>query len=171
MFSISHDKNHYELAGLDLPYTWTTQSREFRTETNPYHTLGDVQLFSGCEDDGVSADASLFNQNGGAMTTAFCEILRANPCPTYVELLVSIQTMLNKRRFKQRAQLSSSQVFDIHRPFILDDAILNGNKTIGQTIRCRFPPRKKKSTVHIENLLGMGAMAALGGFILEKIIS
>lgn len=154
-----------------MPYTWTTKSRDFKEETNPYHTLGDVQLFSGCEDDGVSADAQLFDQSGGAMTTALCEVLRGNPCPTYVELLLSVQTMLNKRRFKQRAQLSSSQIFNIDRPFLLDDAMPNSNATIGRTMRRKFPPRKRRNTTTIDNLLGLGAVAAVGGAVLGHLFS
>ena len=143
---------------------WTTKSRKFEEETNPYHSLGDVQLFSGCEDDGTSADASILNQNGGAMTTTFCEILRSNPCPTYVELLVSIQTMLSRRRFKQRAQLSSSQSFSIDRPFLLDDAIPNSNCTIGRTMRHKFPPKKRKTDL-LQNMFGIGAAAGAAAIV------
>merc|ERR1719499_2672641 len=42
--------------GLDLPFSWT--GRGWREETNPFHSRGDVQLFSGCADDDTSADAT-----------------------------------------------------------------------------------------------------------------
>lgn len=129
-----------------------------------------MQLFSGCEDDGVSADSSILNQSGGAMTTAFCEILRRNPCPTYVELLMSVQTMLNKRRFRQRAQLSSTQKFDVHRPFLLEDAIPNSNRTIGRTMRRKFPPKKRRNQ-EMNNILGIGAAAAIGGLFFGQLMS
>ena len=43
--------------GLDLPYSWEPRFGGWREETNPYHSLGDVQMISGCEDDDVSCDA------------------------------------------------------------------------------------------------------------------
>eukprot|EP00406_Dinophysis_acuminata_P015370 CAMPEP_0179348438 /NCGR_PEP_ID=MMETSP0797-20121207/73696_1 /TAXON_ID=47934 /ORGANISM="Dinophysis acuminata, Strain DAEP01" /LENGTH=472 /DNA_ID=CAMNT_0021063231 /DNA_START=1 /DNA_END=1415 /DNA_ORIENTATION=- len=75
--------------GLDLPYSWT--QRGWREEVNPYFPRGDVQLFSGCEDDDVSADAcSRYGQAGGAMTTAFCDVLRSHPSPTYAQLMTEL---------------------------------------------------------------------------------
>jgi hypothetical protein len=35
--------------GLDLPFTWQPRQGGWREETNPYHSLGDVQMISGCE--------------------------------------------------------------------------------------------------------------------------
>merc|ERR1719414_1049563 len=68
--------------GLDLPYTW--MGRHWKEETNPYHSLGDVQMFSGCEDDDTSSDASsAYGAAGGAMTTAFTDVLRSNPGLSY----------------------------------------------------------------------------------------
>merc|ERR1719453_2359897 len=72
--------------GLDLPYTWT--GRGWREETNPYFSAGDVQMFSGCEDNDTSSDAATaYGAAGGAMTTAFCNALRSNPCPSYPQLM------------------------------------------------------------------------------------
>ena len=56
----------------------------WREVTNPLHTLGDVVLFSGCEDHDTSSDASSrYGAAGGAMTTACaiqCAIKCATPC-------------------------------------------------------------------------------------------
>ena len=52
-------------SGLDLPFEWEPQRRQWKEETNPFHTLGDVQMFSGCSDDGVSSDAALAYQRPG----------------------------------------------------------------------------------------------------------
>merc|ERR1711874_819177 len=49
--------------GLDLPFTYT--DRGWREETNPYHSQGDVQMFSGCEDHDTSADSSHGGVAGG----------------------------------------------------------------------------------------------------------
>merc|ERR1712037_1084268 len=63
--------------GLDLPFTYT--QRGWKEETNPFHSQGDVQLFSGCEDEDTSADATSSDGSaGGAMTAAFCDLLRHN---------------------------------------------------------------------------------------------
>eukprot|EP00971_Amphidinium_carterae_P306676 6094675-Amphidinium_carterae.1 len=68
--------------GMDLPFTWT-KSRGWKEEVNPHHSKCDAQLFSGCEDHDVSADATRYGQAGGAMTTAFCDVLRSNPMLPY----------------------------------------------------------------------------------------
>ena len=74
--------------GLDLPYEWCPVQAAWREEVNPYHTRGDVQLFSGCSDKGAESDAARYYQStNGALTQAFCAYLRENPCPTYPQLL------------------------------------------------------------------------------------
>merc|ERR1711874_890022 len=120
--------------GLDLPYTWT--GRGWKEDTNPYHSLADVQMFSGCEDDDTSSDASnSYGAAGGAMTTSFCDVLRRYSYITYPELMGELNQLLYQRGFSQHAQLTSSQRFDFQRPFILDDIIPNSNPTVGRTFR------------------------------------
>jgi hypothetical protein len=156
--------------GLDLPFSWNKTTHRFVEETNPYHSLGDVQLFSGCEDEGVSADSSSScKPSGGAMTTALCDSLRSNPCPTYVQLIAEVQQNLNKSSFKQQAQLTSSQAFDVNRPFLLDDIVPNSNATIGRLMRRKFPPRRKQYNDEFAGMLGVGA-AAVGGLVLANIL-
>merc|ERR1719499_2571270 len=90
--------------GLDLPFTWSRGS--WKEETNPYLSLGDVQLFSGCEDHDTSADASSrYGQAGGAMTAAFCDVLRSSRRMTYSQFLESLHRVMRERRFSQRPQL------------------------------------------------------------------
>lgn len=150
--------------GLDLPYSWTR--RGWREETNPYHCAADVQLFSGCEDDDTSSDASsLFGAAGGAMTTAFCDTLRATHCPTYPQLISNLNKLLRRRGFRQCAQLTSTQHFDIDRPFLLSDAIPNSNPCLGRTVRRKFPPRARRMHGPLAEMLGLGA-AAVGGLVL-----
>lgn len=155
--------------GLDLPYTWTGHSG-WKEETNPYHCLADVQMFSGCEDDDTSSDASsAYGAAGGAMTTAFCNALRSNPAPTYPELMSMLHHNLRREGFRQRPQLTSSQPFDIHRPFILSDIIPNMNPQIGRIFRRKFPPRPRKMQGPLADMLGIGA-AVIGGMILGDVI-
>merc|ERR1712151_1187548 len=107
--------------GLDLPFQWA--GRGWKEETNPYHSRGDVQLFSGCEDEDTSADAlSPSGAAGGAMTTAFCDLLRSGHVGMpYHMLLERLHDIMRQRGFAQRPQLTSSQQFNHDRPFMLDD--------------------------------------------------
>eukprot|EP00929_Paragymnodinium_shiwhaense_P081890 TRINITY_DN4295_c0_g1_i6.p1 TRINITY_DN4295_c0_g1~~TRINITY_DN4295_c0_g1_i6.p1 ORF type:complete len:274 (+),score=45.09 TRINITY_DN4295_c0_g1_i6:45-824(+) len=155
--------------GLDLPYTWN-KHRGWHEETNPYHTAGDVQMFSGCEDDDTSSDASTaYGAAGGAMTTAFCDVLRSNPCPTYPELMSQLGLMMRRRGFSQRPQLTSSQRFSTERPFLLDDIIPNSNPTAGRTFRRKFPPRPRQMQGPLADMLGLGA-AVVGGMVLGEVM-
>lgn len=156
--------------GLDLPFKHTAHG--WQEETNPYHSPGDVQLFSGCEDQGTSTDASAASvQAGGAMTTAFCDVLRADPCPAYAALMVHLHTLMRSRGFSQRPQLTSSQAFSLDRPFHLDDAIPNSNLHLGRTVRKMFQPRPRLISGPLREALQMGAAViggmAVGGFALE----
>jgi hypothetical protein len=154
--------------GLDLPYTW--KGTGWREETNPYHCLADVQMFSGCEDDDTSSDASTcYGAAGGAMTTAFCNALRSNPAPTYPELMSMLHQNLRREGFRQRPQLTSSQPFDFDRPFILSDIIPNMNPQIGRIFRRKFPPRPRKMEGPLASMLGIGA-AVVGGMILGDVM-
>lgn len=150
--------------GLDLPYTWT--GRGWKEETNPYHCVADVQMFSGCEDDDCSSDAATaYGAAGGAMTTAFCNALRSNPCPTYPQLMDMLHQNLRREGFRQRPQLTTSQPFEFGRPFLLADIIPNMNPQIGRIFRRKFPPRPRKMEGPLANMLGIG-VAVVGGMIL-----
>ena len=151
--------------GLDLPYSWEPRFGGWREETNPYHSLGDVQMISGCEDDDVSCDARHYGRAGGAMTTAFCDVLRRYPAPSYDELLREMSRHIAARGMSQRPQLSSSQRLPLDRPFLVDDICSNENPTIGRVFRRRFPPRPRDlSSTPLGTLLGVGA-AVYGGML------
>jgi hypothetical protein len=150
--------------GLDLPYSW--MGRGWKEDTNPFHTLGDVQMFSGCADDDTSSDAATaYGAAGGAMTTAFCDVLRANPGLPYSHLIQQLNNTMARRGFSQRAQLTSSQAFDFNRPFLLEDIIPNSNQTVGRTFRRKFPPQPRRMEGPLADMLGIG-MAVMGGMML-----
>merc|ERR1712110_69413 len=87
--------------GLDLPFR-LSKSQGWREETNPYHSLADVQMFSGCTDEGTSADIkAMYSAPGGAMTTAFCEVLRKDQSPGYVEFMKLLSHELREKGLKQ----------------------------------------------------------------------
>lgn len=153
--------------GLDLPFTWF--NRHWREETNPFHLLCDVQMFSGCEDCDTSSDASsLYGAAGGAMTTAFCDVLRADPSPAYPQLMDRLHQTLRRKGFSQRPQLTSSQRFGFDRPFLLNDIVPNSNGSIGRTFRRKFPPRPRKLDGALSDLLDLGAMV-FGGMVVADL--
>lgn len=155
--------------GMDLPFQFTGGfGRPWREETNPCHSLGDVQLFSGCQEDSTSADSSGYGRAGGAMTTAFCDVLRSGRVLTYPELMAQLNNLMRSRGFSQVAQLSSSQAFDPNRPFLLEDVHPNINPQIGRIFRRRFPPRPRPMEGPLADMLGIGA-AVVGGLVLADL--
>jgi len=156
--------------GLDLPYSWDLRRRAWREEVNPYHSLGDVLMFSGCEDDDTSSDASGgYGAPGGAMSTAFCDVLRQHPRLTYPQLLELLHRHLMSNGFTQRPVLSASQQFHFDRPFALDDINPNTNPQIGRTVRQRFPPRPRPIGGPLAAMLGpLGMLAA--GFVAAEVL-
>ncbi|CAN0183373.1 unnamed protein product, partial [Phaeothamnion confervicola] len=111
--------------GMDLPFIWQPGYKHWTEDDNPAHSAGDVQLFSGCADDQCSSDGdtSLF-KIGGAMTGAFIGAFESEPFQTYPQFMTNCQNRLRQRGFRQRAQLSSSQAFDLNmKVFTLVDGI------------------------------------------------
>jgi len=156
--------------GLDLPFTWDLRRRAWREEVNPFHSLADVLMFSGCEDDDTSSDASGgYGAPGGAMSTAFCDVLRRHPRLTYPQLLELLHRHLSSSGFSQRPVLTSSQQFHMDRPFALDDIHPNTNPQIGRTFRQRFPPKPRPIMGPLAEMLGpLGMLAA--GFIAAEVL-
>merc|ERR1712151_1071717 len=114
-------------------------------EPYPWHTAGDVQMFSGCLDSQCSMDApTMQGLPGGAMTTAMCDILEAHaghPPGMYPDLMQALQCKLTERGFEQKPRLSSSQPFHPQdKPFSLAEGVVpNMNPQLGQS--CVPPPK------------------------------
>jgi len=150
--------------GLDLPYKWT--GRTWLEETNPCHMFADVQLFTGFEGGDCSADANmLYAAPGGAMTTAFCDVLRETPCLSYPELMNRLNQLLRMRGLAQQAQLTSSQRFDFQRQFTLTDIVANSNTNTGRKFRRKFPPKPRQFTGPLKVALKTSALV-LGGLVM-----
>mmetsp|Transcript_38598 Transcript_38598/g.86291 ORF Transcript_38598/g.86291 Transcript_38598/m.86291 type:complete len:519 (+) Transcript_38598:52-1608(+) len=149
--------------GLDLPFTWDIRRGMWREAVNPFHSQGDVLMFSGCEDDDTSSDAAgMYAAPGGAMTTAFCDVLRRNPNPIYPQLLTMLWQHLDRGGFSQRPVLSSTQQFSLDRPFSFDDIHPNMNMQLGRIFRQRFPPRPRPMSGPLADMLGPLGMLAGG---------
>eukprot|EP00978_Attheya_sp_CCMP212_P000794 scaffold1654_cov45-Attheya_sp.AAC.2 len=124
--------------GLDLPHECNIRPRagqpQWKDDINPAHSAGDVLLFSGCEDSQTSADAYDQYQAGGAMTQSFIKAYQENSRATYPAFMASIHRHLQRRGFKQRPQLTTSQTFDVRsRIFSFVDGIEpNRNPQIGR---------------------------------------
>jgi len=101
--------------GLDLPYDYNVRTKQWKEDTNPAHSAGDVCLFSGCEDAQTSADigGGYGKEAGGAMTQAFLKAYESTAVmSTYHEFLEMVQRQLKSKGLSQRPQLTSSQMFD-----------------------------------------------------------
>merc|ERR1712232_1057230 len=136
-------------SALDLPFVWNERSNNWDIEAYPWHTAGDVQMFSGCEDAQCSMDVTRHGQAGGAMTTAMCDVLekqhKQKSAVEYPELLIQLRGVLEQRGFDQKPKLSSSQPFSgEQKKFTLADGhVTNLNKTLGQQSAGKArPPRK-----------------------------
>lgn len=137
-------------SALDLPFVWNEGAQNWETEDYPWHTAGDVQMFSGCEDSQCSMDASSHGRPAGAMTTAMCDVLEryANEPPgPYHHLLGGLTNVLMERGFEQRPRLSSSQAFNVNeKPFSITDFIVpNSNPQLGQAQAPRPKPGRQNN--------------------------
>jgi len=125
-------------------------------------------MFSGCCDDQTSADSyGAYTRPGGAMTTALCDVLRADPSPTYVDLMSNLHVALRSKGFPQKPMLTSTQRFEATRVFVIDDILLNTNTTLGRTVRYRFPPRPRRRDEFLDDMMGAAAVGIGGLCCLE----
>mmetsp|Transcript_23061 Transcript_23061/g.29851 ORF Transcript_23061/g.29851 Transcript_23061/m.29851 type:complete len:445 (-) Transcript_23061:378-1712(-) len=162
--------------GLDLAFTYT-QSRGWTVDDNPAHAAADIQMLSGCEDAQCSADAATSSGiHGGAMTSAFLQVIKDNPMPLYPDLMSALHRELRRKGFNQRPQLSSSQRFDLNdRVFSLTDGFIpNSNSTLGRIIHPQQGRRRRRRRKRRPGALGgFNAMfaAGAGGLLLGSMLS
>ncbi|KAL1939251.1 hypothetical protein VTO73DRAFT_10054 [Trametes versicolor] len=110
-------------SALDLPYLYSSDGRvkgsQVKQKWFDYKsTPADVISWSGCKDSQTSADTWEQGIATGAMSYAFMSSLQENPNQTYRELLRSIRVIL-KKKYSQKAQLSSSHHIDTNLRFII----------------------------------------------------
>lgn len=158
--------------GLDLAFT-CEDGRSLREDTNPLHVRGDVVLFSGCEDWDTSAEQRpWFSQASGIMTEAFVACVRSGP-HTYASLLKAIGSHIYWKGHSQRPQLSSSQRFDLTRPFSLTPGpgVPNSHERLGRLMRKRFHPARRMYGPLREELLEAGFAFAAGWLVADAVTS
>lgn len=84
-------------------------------------TMGDVYLFSGCQDEQTSADAFISNQSQGAFTYCFLQFITNNATTfrskTLGDMLKEISCSLTINGFSQRTQLSVGELNDMNNRF------------------------------------------------------
>lgn len=81
--------------------------------------VGDVIMFSGSKDTETSADAFIGGKATGALSWAFVEALRKQPRQTYLELLNTIRSELEEKKYRQKPQLSCCRPLDVDLPFVM----------------------------------------------------
>ncbi|MCJ1433680.1 hypothetical protein MMC27_003044 [Xylographa pallens] len=77
-----------------------------------------VFMYSGCQDDQTSADASIGGEHVGAMSWSFLQVMQSNPNPSYVEVLQNTRQLL-KQKYQQVPQLSVGDKVDINQPLYI----------------------------------------------------
>mmetsp|Transcript_43591 Transcript_43591/g.93341 ORF Transcript_43591/g.93341 Transcript_43591/m.93341 type:complete len:376 (-) Transcript_43591:81-1208(-) len=146
--------------GLDLPYTYQDgqsqwygmsmptgygyQNVGWHCDDNPYHSEGNVLLFSGCMDEQTSADVQApYSKPRGAMTEAFIQTVERNRSrTTYKQFLQGLRQNLSRAGHSQYPQLTSSQKFDIEKPFEVVGGICpNMNPQVGRAFTKRKHPK------------------------------
>jgi hypothetical protein len=129
---------------VDLPFVWQDDDT-WEEVGGTIYTAGDVQMFSGCEDEQTSADVERHGRRGGAMTMAMTDAIKEDPGRTYPDLLCRLRDLLEDRGMDQYPRLTSSQKFDCRskRFDLTQGAVPNQNPVLGATGPPRhFPPRK-----------------------------
>lgn len=127
---------------VDLPFRW--EGSNWSEVGGTSYTAGDVQMFSGCQDDQTSADVQSGGKAGGAMTMSMTQAIRENPGMSYPELLDRLREILEEGGFSQYPQLTSSQMFDPRskRFSLTDGAIPNQNAVLGSSGPPRLQPER-----------------------------
>ena len=149
-------------SGLQLPFQWqgsekTTGKGGWSLPSSGWFCAADVILFGGCTND-LQVDSRKYSAKTGALTAAFCGILKANPYPSYLELMRGLSQQIKRNRADIRPQLSSSQTFDLteNELFLLDNmGRQNKNKRIGPVPTDEIPnPRPLPRDVRVHQMLG-----------------
>jgi len=136
-------------SACDLGWTYDMDAQTWREEKSAIHSAADVVLISGCTDSQQSQDVTLGRGSkqlkGGALTLSFCsELINNWSKHSYISLVAQMKKAIHANGFtNQSPHISSTQAFDIGRPFDITDEICpNLNKILGPSVE------KKKNIRH-----------------------
>ncbi|KPI86193.1 metacaspase putative (MCA5) [Leptomonas seymouri] len=128
---------------LDMPFSYIaprhsgTREQMVQVRRNNYSN-GDVIMFSGCTDQGTSADVrSGGGAANGAATLAFTWSLLHTKGFSYLNILLKTREELRKQGREQVPQLTSSKPIDLYKPFSLF-----GMLTVNQTMMSQCVPQQ-----------------------------
>eukprot|EP00930_Biecheleria_cincta_P101194 TRINITY_DN92816_c0_g1_i1.p1 TRINITY_DN92816_c0_g1~~TRINITY_DN92816_c0_g1_i1.p1 ORF type:complete len:508 (-),score=92.57 TRINITY_DN92816_c0_g1_i1:120-1643(-) len=137
---------------VDLSFTW--EGGSWAEVGGTKYVAGDIQMFSGCQDEQCSMDVSIAGRAQGAMTMCMTQAIRENNEMEYPALLARLHEILKEKGYEQLPRLTSSQPFEADsKSFDLTQgAIPNMNEVLGST----GPPRKhgtREAAIELEELL------------------
>ena len=104
---------------FDLPYKYDKNNGEWEKINENVVPNKNIIMLSGCKDNDVSSDAFLGGEYKGALSYALTSVLEENNFKlSWKNVLNDIHTLLEKKHFTQKPQLSTSQPFDLEKSFI-----------------------------------------------------
>ncbi|KPA86073.1 metacaspase putative (MCA5) [Leptomonas pyrrhocoris] len=128
---------------LDLPFSYIaprhsgTREQMMQVRRDNFSN-GDVIMFSGCTDEGTSADVHGGGGTAnGAATLAFTWSLLHTQGFNYLNILLKTREELRKKGREQVPQLTSSKPIDLYKPFSLF-----GMLTVNQTMMSQCVPQQ-----------------------------
>lgn len=154
--------------GMDLPFI--LERGRFIEEDNPCHSMGDVTMISGCQDEQCSSDGGGgYGRPQGAMTTALTNTLERNPILTINQLQDQLRNELRRGGFDQIPSITTSQKYDPNKRMfsVADDFLPNSNSQIGRQFRKKKHPKRKNL---LQGGLGEMLMAGAAGFMLADMM-
>lgn len=143
---------------LDLPFSFVTShhlgdqrtGHTMKKVRQNNYTQADILLFSGCTDDGTSADAQGGpNGAGGAATQAFTWSLLHTAGLSYMEILLKTRNHLKSLKYKQVPQLTSSKPVDLSKVFSLFGSLELNQHQLQQHVPQQFHAQPSIPRFHI----------------------
>ena len=112
--------------GLGLPFEWSESTSWIHDPGANYHA-GDVVMICACTNAAKLDLEHHYNAVQGIVTNALLQVLRANPVPSYDELVCQLTKLVRDKRSDIRPQLTTSQMFDITTSFVMNESRSNSN--------------------------------------------
>lgn len=139
---------------VDLSFTW--EGEQWEEVGGTKYVAGDIQMFSGCQDEQCSMDVTISGRAQGAMTMCMTTAIRENTEMGYPDLLARLHEILKEKGYEQLPRLTSSQMFgaDSKTFDLTQGAIPNMNEVLGSTGAARKHGTRQAATELEEFLFG-----------------